>query len=253
MERNELQVIDMADKSFVPFSRAEAERIVTAWRDTTIGHITHFLVEKAIEKHKEDCQMSLIHKQVHRINDEYLCTHCGKSWDIDDIDPPSCSEVPTGAIISPTGRTNKGEPEQQYFRHTGTSYGSCGPFKGAPQNLPHTNLSELESRVNAELYRFNNDPAPGVVAFAVLVYKALRFCVGYASDEESMLKLASATLRVPAREITLRRWERADVFSRGNSAYMEMNPKHIEKLQHCGPWAIGFDCVTVTQFWKERP
>lgn len=34
--------------------------------------------------------MSLEHKSVTRINDEYVCTHCGKSWDVSDTEPPAC-------------------------------------------------------------------------------------------------------------------------------------------------------------------
>lgn len=41
--------------------------------------------------------MSLKHKSVHQINGEYICTHCGKSWDTNDVDPPECIQSPLQA------------------------------------------------------------------------------------------------------------------------------------------------------------
>jgi len=37
--------------------------------------------------------MSLDHKDVVRCNDEYVCTACGKSWDVSDREPPECDAV----------------------------------------------------------------------------------------------------------------------------------------------------------------
>lgn len=37
--------------------------------------------------------MSLQHKKLVRIGDEYCCAFCGKSWSIDDTDPPACEAV----------------------------------------------------------------------------------------------------------------------------------------------------------------
>lgn len=37
--------------------------------------------------------MTLEHKDVIRCNDEYVCTACGKSWDVADREPPECDAV----------------------------------------------------------------------------------------------------------------------------------------------------------------
>lgn len=29
-------------------------------------------------------------KSVRRYSDQYHCSHCGKQWDVNDIDPPPC-------------------------------------------------------------------------------------------------------------------------------------------------------------------
>lgn len=44
--------------------------------------------------------MSLEHKNVRRVQDEYLCLHCGRSWDVTDKEPPECAVV---AQVSPPG------------------------------------------------------------------------------------------------------------------------------------------------------
>lgn len=56
--------------------------------------------------------MSLQHKKLVRIGDEYCCAFCGKSWSIDDTDPPAC-EVDV-AIVGKGVHT---------FRSAATPYG----------------------------------------------------------------------------------------------------------------------------------
>lgn len=38
--------------------------------------------------------MSLVHKSIVRMNDEFLCATCGRSWDINDDEPPECDAKP---------------------------------------------------------------------------------------------------------------------------------------------------------------
>lgn len=45
--------------------------------------------------------MTLEHKNVVRCNDEYVCTACGKSWDISDSEPPACEpQFYSGGVLT---------------------------------------------------------------------------------------------------------------------------------------------------------
>jgi hypothetical protein len=43
--------------------------------------------------------MSLQHKNIVRMQEEYLCTFCGKSWDVNDAEPPACSVEQVEATV----------------------------------------------------------------------------------------------------------------------------------------------------------
>lgn len=63
--------------------------------------------------------MSLQHKKITRLGDEYSCARCGKSWAIDDQDPPTCSAVV--AIVGAGVRTgrSKTNPEMHNLPREG--------------------------------------------------------------------------------------------------------------------------------------
>lgn len=63
--------------------------------------------------------MSLQHKKITRLGDEYSCARCGKSWAIDDQDPPTCSEAV--AIVGAGVRTgrSKTNPEMHNLPREG--------------------------------------------------------------------------------------------------------------------------------------
>lgn len=33
------------------------------------------------------------HKALRRYGDQYICSHCGKQWDVKDPDPPECNTM----------------------------------------------------------------------------------------------------------------------------------------------------------------
>lgn len=37
------------------------------------------------------------HKNARQYGDQMMCSHCGKSWDVNDIDPPQCSTSASSA------------------------------------------------------------------------------------------------------------------------------------------------------------
>lgn len=44
--------------------------------------------------------MTKSHKAARQYNDQYICSHCGKQWDVNDLDPPDCTE----SLVTGTGR-----------------------------------------------------------------------------------------------------------------------------------------------------
>ncbi|HGE7051752.1 TPA: hypothetical protein ACGCAJ_004745 [Serratia marcescens] len=87
--------------------------------------------------------MSLEHKSVVRMQDEYLCTYCGKSWDINDAEPPACladNEVSgTGIpVYDPPRRDLTADSPTGRVMSSGTQR-----YRGNPQNIPrHTDDSK---------------------------------------------------------------------------------------------------------------
>lgn len=94
--------------------------------------------------------MSLQHKKVARIGDEYCCAFCGKMWSVDDQDPPSCSAVV--AIVGKGVRTMRSgpNPEMQNLPRERVTDGEIpSPEEIRVMNL--ANLEELELSVMAKL------------------------------------------------------------------------------------------------------
>lgn len=94
--------------------------------------------------------MSLQHKKVVRLGDEYSCARCGKSWSVDDQDPPSCSAVV--AIVGKGVRTMRSgpNPEMQNLPRERVTDGEIpSPEEIRVMNL--ANLEELELSVMAKL------------------------------------------------------------------------------------------------------
>ncbi len=48
--------------------------------------------------------MSLEHKNVRRVQDEYMCLHCGRSWDVMDKEPPACEVAAQPVVHTPPAR-----------------------------------------------------------------------------------------------------------------------------------------------------
>lgn len=44
--------------------------------------------------------MTKSHKAARQYNDQYICSHCGKQWDVNDPDPPDCVE----SLVTVTSR-----------------------------------------------------------------------------------------------------------------------------------------------------
>lgn len=95
--------------------------------------------------------MSLQHKKISRIGDEYSCAFCGKSWSIDDIDPPACEAVV--AIVGKGVRTMRSGPGPEMQNLPRVADGNEMTREQMGEAF-HADLSELEQKA-AALYESN--------------------------------------------------------------------------------------------------
>lgn len=68
--------------------------------------------------------MSLEHKKVERFQSEYLCLHCGKSWDINDAEPPACTPEPASSMrVAISGAAKAAAHTVDLLSNAFTNYG----------------------------------------------------------------------------------------------------------------------------------
>lgn len=92
--------------------------------------------------------MSLQHKKLARIGDEYCCAFCGKMWSIDDTDPPACEAVV--AIVGKGVRTWRSatNPEMQNLPRVADG-NDMTPKQ--MQDAFYTDLAALEQKMAIEI------------------------------------------------------------------------------------------------------
>lgn len=187
--------------------------------------------------------MSLGHKNINRINDEYFCTHCGKSWDITDTEPPSCApETYTISASRPAYTRRRSSPELQNIRGAVTCRVSCrAPNEsGRPRTIPPMDYSDLEERALAHMVAGNNgfpyipdseDFGAYFVIFrdvATLIYaSSMQECVafyGKISKQMTGEKPKSPVLSIALTGMAFERATSLDRYCTGRTPRMEMNP-----------------------------
>ncbi|QMV29956.1 hypothetical protein JT351_gp50 [Providencia phage vB_PreS-PibeRecoleta] len=95
--------------------------------------------------------MSLQHKKISRIGDEYSCAFCGKMWSIDDTDPPACEAVV--AIVGKGVRTWHSMPRPNMQNLPRVADGNEMTREQMGEAF-HADISELELKA-AALYASN--------------------------------------------------------------------------------------------------
>lgn len=95
--------------------------------------------------------MSLQHKKLARIGDEYSCAFCGKMWSIDDQDPPACEAVV--AIVGKGVRTMRSGPGPEMQNVPRVAQGNEMTREQMGEAF-HADISELELKA-AALYASN--------------------------------------------------------------------------------------------------
>lgn len=133
--------------------------------------------------------MSLEHKDVVRMNDEYFCTACGKSWAVDDKDPPFCG--------------------------TGLARGVSPGFRTV-QQIPRGIVDKMGGREWPT-------PMGGILqAFIVNDETMQRALLVYAPDKNSARRYIEAMTK--RADLEIRRIGAMDQYARGLSSYCEANP-----------------------------
>lgn len=190
--------------------------------------------------------MSLEHKNIIRVNDEFLCKDCGKSWDVTDRDVPECS----GKAVfesTPTGR----------IRPSSTSMALAAMAAASPmtiaqateqrdewrhQNnaLTNTDFSKLEERCVAAavegsgMEAFFSAPWPSPLPPTVQAYLAYDVedketaMLIYAESQHQAHQYAIAVTRLPA-TIEVRRLQGMDASGIGRTPYVDANPRNLQK------------------------
>lgn len=164
--------------------------------------------------------MSLDHKNVVRMNDQFQCTHCGKSWDITDADPPNCTEVVQTArktTASPALGAPYGENAlwptpslEERFAEMARSY-----ERGA---LQQADFQNLRCPLVAWLVTKQDEPARGIIVYAADRAGAVAHVESYATKQQHAA--------VP---VNARRLGAMDDGCVGTAIYTEMSPARLRK------------------------
>lgn len=134
--------------------------------------------------------MSLEHKRVQRFQGEYLCLHCGKSWDIHDAEPPACSDEPASSMRVVCSSTLRASVETaSLLSQAFSNYGQ-----------PHRTV-----------VAWSVEGADGSMALL------------YAETPLDVLEYLSRVLN-PVHGLTYKRLKGMDDFGHGRTPYFELNP-----------------------------
>lgn len=205
--------------------------------------------------------MSLDHKSVVRMQDEYLCTYCGKSWDINDAEPPACladNEVKgTGIpaydpprLESPTGRVTSPDAQR---------------FPGNLQNIPrHTAdakriVTTIRDTVlpDGTWMTYTEGHVSQAVAFAI--YYGPHATIIYANSLSMALDFFCRTMghtltSAQLHRIGIDRFTAMDEYCTGRVPRVEMNPAVMDtatsRVTNCNQIFRFVNITTFTNYLK---
>lgn len=172
------------------------------------------------------------HKRLIHQSDQTTCTHCGKTWDINDIDPPSCTverhmSITKGAGKTPANVAVFGGRSPSCYSRTKPQY-----MDETPANRPAT-----ANIVGHKVYAFAVVYQPMTIAtmvYATSIESAASFFYNSFKGvhPENVLKV-----------ITVERMTAADGFGAGTITRLELNPKvigHLSSLTANNGWQYRF-------------
>lgn len=181
------------------------------------------------------------HKGILQMSDQAICTYCGKAWDMNDIDPPECTEEPAPAM----GTRVKSRWQSGYV--------------GNLQNLPRDRESRLKrGQVPPSptgRFQYGFDPAmhslPVVpvdtrfldemlekpVAYLIRDCGIAGFIV-YAFGESQALGFAEKLLWDSVCVVTVMRLHSMDEYCTGRAPRVELNPSVIARANEISQYNV---------------
>lgn len=193
--------------------------------------------------------MSLDHKSVVRMQDEYLCTYCGKSWDINDAEPPACL---ADNEVKGTGVPAYDPPRQESPTGRVVSSGTQR-YAGNPQNIPRRTTDSVRTmEAVRERLTYPYPVPPRAVAFAL--YFGQHATIIYANSMSMALGFFGRTMGhtlTPWQldRIGIDRFTSMDEYCTGRVPRVEMNPAVMDtatsRVTNCNK---SFRFVNITTF-----
>lgn len=184
--------------------------------------------------------MSLEHKNIIRVNDEFLCKDCGKSWDVTDRDVPECS----GKAVFESTPTGRIRPSRTSMALAAMAAASPMTIAQATEQskgvLTNADFSKLEERCVAAaaegsgMEAFFSAPWPSPLPPTVQAYLAYDVedkdtaMLIYAESQHQAHQYAIAVTRLPA-TIEVRRLQGMDASGIGRTPYVDANPRNLQK------------------------
>lgn len=197
--------------------------------------------------------MSLQHKNIVRMQEEYLCTFCGKSWDVNDAEPPACSEDQVEATVRTVERrtwrsaavpslqnlpkTGHGMPVANEYKATGYAYDP--PADPAFLDYMLHDLKNSQPLVPVA-YLIFIDGGYGTIIYGDSITNTIQFFERTMGHMLTMEQLYS---------IGIQRFTAMDVYCTGRSPRVEMNPSVMaEASTRATNAGQQFNVVNITTF-----
>lgn len=182
------------------------------------------------------------HKEILQMSDQAICTYCGKAWDMNDIEPPECTEERVPAKWG-------GQIKARW----------AGGYMGNLQNLPRDGESRLKrGQVPPSptgRFQYGFDPAmhslPVVpvdtrfldemlekpVAYLIRDCGIAGFIV-YAFGESQALGFAEKLLWDSVCEVVVMRLHSMDEYCTGRAPRVELNPSVIARANEISQYNV---------------
>lgn len=167
------------------------------------------------------------HKSPIQLSDEMLCSYCGKTWDVNDNDPPECSDTPAGQSFGRLirSRWSGGQVSMQNMPRDAVVYESTPT--GRIEKFRYPDLHQVPSAPVDP--RFLDYMLEKPVAYFIKQECGVTGFLVYAFGDEQALGFAAKLLWEAKVELSVIRIHAMDQYCTGRAPRVEMNPKVIER------------------------
>lgn len=198
--------------------------------------------------------MSLQHKNIVRMQEEYLCTFCGKSWDVNDAEPPACTDdqIEMGAPRNIERRTWRSAavpslqnlPKMGHGRPIATEYKATGFAYDPPADPVFLDYMLRDLKLSQPLvpvaYLIYTDNGYGTIIYGDSITNTVEFfarTMGHMLTTEQLYSIG------------IHRFTAMDVYCTGRSPRVEMNPSVMaEASSRATNSGKQYNVVNITTF-----